>query len=277
MSDHAETSKKSSLDIASVAGLLLAACAILGGQALEGGSVGSILQPTAALIVLGGTFGACLLQFPLAVAVASFKSIVRAFLDPKTNNRAVIQEIIRLANKARKEGVISLEADAQNINDPFLKKALTMAMDGVEPKVLRETMELEISNLEEEGEQPIKFWQSAGGYSPTIGIVGAVLGLIHVMENLSDPSKLGGGIAVAFVATVYGVGLANLVYLPISGKLKLKSRTQLIAKEIMLVGVISILEGENPRLIDDKLRSFLSRREQEEQAESDSVGQRKAA
>jgi chemotaxis protein MotA len=265
------------MDLASVIGLVMAVCAILGGQALEGGSVGSLVQPTAAIIVLGGTFGACLLQFPLAVALTSFKSIVKAFVEPKGDNKAVIQEIIRFANKARKEGVISLEADAQKITDPFLKKALTMAMDGVEPKVLRETMELEISNLEEEGEQPIKFWQSAGGYSPTIGILGAVLGLIHVMENLSDPSKLGSGIAVAFVATVYGVGLANLVYLPISGKLKLKSRSHLIAKEIMLVGVISILEGENPRLIDDKLRSYLSRKEQEEQPNSNAAGQRKAA
>lgn len=265
------------MDIASVIGLTLAVFAILGGQALEGGNVDSILQPTAALIVLGGTFGACLLQFPLSVTIASFKSIMKAFLEPKTNNGAVIQEIIRLANKARKEGVISLESDAQQITDPFLKKALTMAMDGVEPKVLRETMELEISNLEEESEEPIKFWQAAGGYSPTIGILGAVLGLIHVMENLSDPSKLGSGIAVAFVATVYGVGLANLVYLPISGKLKIKSRSHLIAKEIMLVGVISILEGENPRLIDDKLRSYLSRKEQEEQTESNTAKQRKAA
>ena len=265
------------MDIASIAGLALAILAVLGGQALEGGSVGSIMQPTAALIVLGGTFGACLLQFPLAVATRSFKAVMRAFLEPKSNNRAVIQEIIRLANKARKEGVISLESDAQQITDPFLKKALTMAMDGVEPKVLRETMELEISNLEEETEQPIKFWQAAGGYSPTIGILGAVLGLIHVMENLSDPSKLGGGIAVAFVATVYGVGLANLVYLPISGKLKHKTGAQLVAKEIMLVGVISILEGENPRLIDDKLRSYLSRKEQDEMTGAASGAQRKAA
>ena len=277
MIDNAETPKKFSMDIASVIGLALALCAILGGQALEGGSIESLLQPTAALSVLGGTFGACLLQFPFAVAFTSFKSVAKAFLDPKTNNRAVIQEIIRLANKARKEGVISLESDVQKITDPFLKKALTMAMDGVEPKVLRETMELEISNLEEEYEEPIKFWRAAGGYSPTIGILGAVLGLIHVMENLEDPGKLGVGIAVAFVATVYGVGLANLVYLPISGKLRLKSRSHLIAKEIMLVGVISILEGENPRLIDDKLRTYLGRKEREERSEKTAVGQRKAA
>jgi chemotaxis protein MotA len=277
MSANSEAPNKKSIDFASVIGLTLAIAAILGGQALEGGSIGSILQGTAALIVLGGTFGACLLQFQLAVAIASFKAVVRVFQDPKVNNKEVIQEIIRLANKARKEGVISLESDAQKLTDPFLKKALTMAMDGVEPKVLRETMELEISNLEEEAEQPIKFWQAAGGYSPTIGILGAVLGLIHVMENLTDPSKLGGGIAVAFVATVYGVGLANLVYLPVAGKLKLKSKAHLVAKEIMLVGVISILEGENPRLIDDKLRSYLSRKEQEEQTEAANAGQKKAA
>jgi chemotaxis protein MotA len=277
MNDKAGISKKSSLDLGSVIGLTVAVIAILGGHALEGGSIYSILQSTAAIIVLGGTFGACMLQFPFTVAVASLKAVVRVFREPQRDNREVIREIIRLANKARKEGVISLEGDTEKIADPFLKRALTMAMDGVEPKVLRETMELEIENLEDEAEQPIKFWQAAGGYSPTIGILGAVLGLIHVMENLTDPGKLGGGIAVAFVATVYGVGLANLVYLPIAGKLRLKSKAHLVAKEIMLVGVISILEGENPRLIDDKLRSFLSRKEQEERVGSHATGRRIAA
>lgn len=268
MSDNSETSSKARWDIATILGLGLALLAILGGQALEGGSVKSIMQGTAAIIVLGGTFGACLVQFPISVSLGSLKAVMLVFTEPKVDNRLVIHDIIRLANKARKEGVISLEADTEKITDLFLKKALTMAMDGVEPKVLRETMELEISNLEDEVEQPVKFWQAAGGYSPTIGILGAVLGLIHVMENLTDPSKLGGGIAVAFVATVYGVGLANLVYLPMAGKLKLKAKSQLVAKEIMLVGVISILEGENPRLIDEKLRSYLSRKEQEEGTES---------
>jgi chemotaxis protein MotA len=277
MSDQLNNPKRSSFDLASMIGLALAALAVLGGQALEGGSVRSILQPTAAIIVLGGTFGACLLQFPLMLVFASFKAVTKVFQEPETNNKEVIQEILRLANKARKEGVISLESDVQKITDPFLKKALTMAMDGVDPKVLREAMELQISNIEEEAEQPVKFWQAAGGYSPTIGILGAVLGLIHVMENLTEPGKLGGGIAVAFVATVYGVGLANLIYLPVAGKLKLKAKTQLVAREIMLVGVISILEGENPRLIDDRLRSYLNRKEQEEQGESAAVSRKKAA
>ena len=265
------------MDIATIAGLLLAAVAILGGQALEGGSIESIMQGTAAIIVLGGTLGACLVQYPLRIVMTSFKAITTVFFESKVDNKSVISEIIRFANKARKEGIISLEADIKNATDPFLKKALTMAVDGVEPKVLRETMELEIANMEEEAEHPVKFWEAAGGYSPTIGILGAVLGLIHVMENLSDPSKLGGGIAVAFVATVYGVGLANLVYLPISGKLKLRKKTMMVSKEIMLVGVISILEGENPRLIEDKLKSYLSHKEQEEAGDLTKAAQRKAA
>jgi chemotaxis protein MotA len=264
------------MDLATISGLVLAFAAILGGQALEGGKVDSLLQPTAAIIVLGGTFGACLVQFPLAVVITSFKSLIKVFLEPKVDNKQVISEIIRFANKARKEGIISLEAESREASDPFLKRALIMAVDGVEPKILRETMEMEIGNMEEEIEHPIKFWEAAGGYSPTIGIIGAVLGLIHVMENLSDPSKLGAGIAVAFVATVYGVSLANIIYLPFAGKLKMKAKSQMLAKEIMLVGVISILEGENPRLIEDKLKSFLSQKEQEA-AEAQEAEKRKAA
>lgn len=277
MSDKPEVDKKMIIDLASIIGIVVGVLTILVGQSLEGGHVGSILQPTAALIVLGGTFGACLLQYKMSAVFISFKAIVKVFLDPKVNNREVIREIIRLAYKARKEGVISLERDVEQLEDRFLKRALTMAMDGIEPKVLRDTMELEIANIEDEAVKPIKFWQSAGGYSPTIGILGAVLGLINVMENLSDPNKLGNGIAVAFVATVYGVGLANLIFLPISGKLKTKVKSQLITKEIMLVGVIGILEGENPRLIQDKLSSYLTRSEQEEFQRSEELAKKKAA
>jgi len=250
------------MDLGTIIGLLLAFGGILGGQAIEGGSVGSLIQGTAAIIVLGGTFGACLIQFPLSVFIASMKSVSKALFAPKTRNRNVIAEIIRYANKARRQGIVSLESDVENIEDPFLKKALNMAVDGVEPKALRETMEVEMANMEEEGELPIKFWEAAGGYSPTIGIIGAVLGLIHVMENLADPSKLGQGIAVAFVATVYGVTMANVVYLPIAGKLKLRHKASMVAKEIILAGVVSILEGENPRLIEDKLKSYLNQDEQ---------------
>ena len=265
------------MDLATIVGLVLALVAVLGGQALEGGKVESILQSTAAIIVFGGTFGACLVQFPLDIVKAGIKGAAKAFLEPKVNHKQVIAEIIHYATKARKEGIISLEAEIQQASDPFLRRALTMAVDGVEPKILRETMELEIENIEQEAEQPVKFWEAAGGYSPTIGILGAVLGLIHVMENLTDPSKLGGGIAVAFVATVYGVGMANLVYLPISGKLKVKARAEMTTKEIMVVGVVSILEGENPRLIEDKLQSFLSHRATEAKQSHEASGRQKAA
>ena len=258
MSDKPATDKKSIIDLASLIGIVVGILAILGGQILEGGHVGSILQPTAALIVFGGTFGACLLQYRLSSVFASFKAIVKVFLDPKTNNREVIREIIRLANKARKEGVIALEQDVEQIEDRFLRRALTMAMDGIEPKVLRDTMELEIANIEDEAEEPIKFWQSAGGYSPTIGILGAVLGLIHVMENLTDPSRLGGGIAVAFVATIYGVGLANLVFLPVANKLKALIAREVLAREMLVDGLVSIGNGENPRMIESRLHGYVS-------------------
>lgn len=265
------------MDLATIIGLVLAFFAILYGQHLEGGHIGSLLQGTAALIVIGGTFGACLVQFPLSVFTASLKSVLAVFFAPKVKNKDVIAEIIKFANKARRQGIISLESETETASDPFLKKALNMAVDGIEPKTLRETMEMEITNMEEEGEQPIKFWEAAGGYSPTIGIIGAVLGLIHVMENLSDPDKLGGGIAVAFVATVYGVTLANVVYLPIAGKLKIRHKAAMVAKEIILVGVISILEGENPRLIEDKLKSFLSEKDLAESAKSTESEESKAA
>ena len=265
------------MDLSTLLGLLLAFAAILGGQALEGGSIFSILQGTAALIVIGGTFGACLVQFPLSVFLDSMKSLRKVFAQGGSNHRAIIAEIIRYANKARRQGIVSLEADVETIRDPFLKRALNMAVDGVEPKTLRETMEVEMANIEEEGELPIKFWEAAGGYSPTIGIIGAVLGLIHVMENLADPSKLGGGIAVAFVATVYGVSLANVVYLPIAGKLKLRHKAFITGKEIVLAGVISILEGENPRLIEEKLKSYIGAAEQKTKASVESDAQSKVA
>jgi chemotaxis protein MotA len=253
---------KSALNLATLIGLGLAFAGIVGGALVEGLHIDALIQPTAAMIILGGTFGACFVQFPMSVAIASLRAIFGAFKEPQADNKNVIREIIRIAYKARKEGVISLEADAQKMSDMFMKKALMMAMDGVDPKVLRDTMELEISNIEEEFEQPIEFWKAAGGYSPTIGIIGAVLGLIHVMGNLTDPSKLGAGIAVAFVATIYGLVLANIVCLPMAGKLKMQIKTQMVAKGIMLEGVISILEGENPRLIEDKLKSYLSHKEQ---------------
>ncbi len=245
------------MDITTIIGLVLGLTAVVGGALLEGLHLSAISQPTAAVIVFGGTFGATILSFPLRVILGAGKAFIRVFLEPKTKNAAVIGEIIGYANKARKDGLISLESMIPTASDEFLKKAMSLAVDGTDPKVLRETMEIELNHMDEAGETETKVFESAGGFSPTIGIIGAVLGLIHVMENLSDPSKLGSGIAVAFVATVYGVGSANLFFLPMATKLKMKHKLSMTAKEMMLEGVIGMLEGVNPRIIEEKLKGYL--------------------
>ena len=246
------------MDKASLIGLILGVGAVIGGMVLEGGHLGSIAQPTAAIIVLGGTFGAVFLSFPFAGVLGAFKDVKNIIKEPALNPFEYIDLITNYANKARKEGILSLEKEIKNIEHPFLKKALTMAVDGVEPKIMREAMETELAYQDEYGKISSKVFQAAGGYAPTIGILGAVLGLIHVMENLNDPSKLGSGIAVAFVATVYGVGAANLFFLPVSTKLALRHAEGLVINEMILEGVVALSTGENPRLIEEKLTTYLS-------------------
>ena len=246
------------MDIATIVGILLGAFAVIGGAVLEGLPFSSLTQPTAAIIVLGGTIGATILSFPLKVILGAAKGVTKVVFEPKTTDAEVVREIIGYAIKARKEGLISLESEIPTASDDFLKKALSLAVDGTDSKLLRETMEISLDHLEHEGLQDAKVFEAAGGYSPTIGIIGAVLGLIHVMENLSDPSKLGSGIAVAFVATVYGVSIANLVFLPFANKLKIRHQRDMTTKEMMLEGVLGILEGINPRIIEEKLKGYLS-------------------
>lgn len=245
------------MDITSIVGIIMGLAAIIGGQILEGGHVSSITQPTAAIIVFGGTFGAALLQFPLKTVLGAFSGVMKVFLGGGGSPEAVIEQIVGFAMKARKNGLIALENDIAGVRDEFLQKALRLMVDGVDPKMLRETMETEIGHLEEEGLLKAKFFEAAGGYAPTVGILGAVLGLIHVMENLADPSKLGSGIAVAFVATVYGVGSANLIFLPMAGKLKLKHQHEMIHKTMALEGILDIQAGVNPHYIEDKLKAYL--------------------
>jgi chemotaxis protein MotA len=210
------------------------------------------------MIVLGGTIGAVMLQFPLATILAAFRSLVRVFLDRKKDGQAVIREIVGFAQKARKEGIVSLDKDLERIDEPFLKKSLMLAIDGTEPQELRKMMGLELQNREEQEEKIPMVFESAGGFSPTIGIIGAVLGLIQVMQHLDKMDEVGRGIAVAFVATIYGVGAANIFFLPSAGKLKIRIRQDQIAREMMLEGVVSILEGLNPRMVETKLKSFLA-------------------
>lgn len=246
----------SRVDFASIVGLLIGVAAIIVGQTLEGGKLSAIIQPTAALIVLGGTLGATAVSFPLANVLSAAKAVKRAFKEEVTDPDALVKEIIGYATKARKSGLVSLELDIKGIKAPFLAKALRLAVDGMDPKLLAEAMEAEIDNSEERAVMDAKVYEAAGGYAPTIGIIGAVLGLIQVMANLSDPSKLGAGIAVAFVATIYGVGSANLFFLPMANKLKVKAKREVTTMLIMLEGVISIQSGLNPHYIEEKLKVF---------------------
>jgi chemotaxis protein MotA len=246
--------------VTSVAGVPIGIGLILLGQSIEGGSLGSILQLTAAVIVFGGTAGAVLVSFSARDVQAACRSLRRVFIDEEPPLDLTVQQVLQFSHKARKHGILGIEEDLAALPDPFLRKGLTMAMDGVKPKDLREALELESINREEIDEAPARVFEAAGGYSPTIGILGAVLGLIHVMENLSDPTRLGGGIAVAFVATVYGVGAANLIFLPASAKLRVRARDAARRRELAIEGVIAIQEGQNPRLIEEKLRGMIGGR-----------------
>ena len=248
------------MDKGTIVGVLIAVGAILLGLTLEGGKVGQVLQPTAALIVFGGTLGAIMVQFPFEVVITAFLSIATIFFVPKSEPQGVIREIVAIAYKARKEGIVSLDRDLDKVQDPFLRKSLMLAVDGTEPTELRKMMELELEKQGEYEENTPKVFESAGGFSPTIGIIGAILGLIQVMQHLDNIEEVGKGIAVAFVATIYGVGAANLLLLPVAGKLKIRMREEQVIREMMLEGVISILEGMNPRMIETKLYSYLAER-----------------
>jgi len=246
------------MDKSSVAGLAIGLGGILLGLLLEGGRLAQILQPTAAIIVFGGTIGAVMLQFPLRVVAAASGRLGQVFVDHSRNPHDLIAEIVRYAHKARKEGIIALDNDLEKVQEPFLKKTLMLAIDGTEPQEIRKMMELELDNQADHDDNLPKVFESAGGFSPTIGIIGAVLGLIQVMQHLDDIGEVGRGIAVAFVATIYGVGAANLFFLPAAGKIKIRLRQEQTLREMMLEGVISILEGMNPRMIETKLMAFFS-------------------
>ena len=245
------------MDKSSWFGVLLAMGGIIAGLLLEGGNLRQVVQPTAAMIVFGGTIGAVMLQFPIGVIFAAVRRLGSVFVTPKTMAESTITRLVQYAQKARKEGIVSLDADLKTIQEPFLRKSLMLAVDGTEPDELRKMMELELENQAEYEERVPQVFESAGGFAPTIGIIGAVLGLIQVMQHLDKIDEVGRGIAVAFVATIYGVGSANLLYLPVAGKMRLRIREEQITREITLEGVASILEGMNPRMLETKLLGFL--------------------
>jgi len=245
------------MDKSSILGVLLAIAGIVAGLLMEGGSIGQILQPTAALIVFGGTFGAVLLQFPLPTVLAAFRSLGHVFAAPRRKSDELVARLVTYANKARRQGVVSLDSDLEAIRDPFLKQSVMLAVDGTEPAELRRIMRVSLDSITDVEERLPAVFESAGGFSPTIGILGAVLGLIQVMQHLDNIQEVGKGIAVAFVATIYGVAAANLFFLPFAGKIRIRQHADQQRREMMLEGVISILEGMNPRMLELKLSGFL--------------------
>jgi chemotaxis protein MotA len=258
-------------DFATVGGILLAFGGIVGGLLMEGGKIKDISQITAAFIVLGGTFGAVMVSTPIRVLNGAAMRLIHVLMDHTQSPDAAIEELIVYATKARKNGLVSLEAEALEIQDPFLRKALTLAVDGTDLQEIRNMMQLEIETVENRALAEAKVFESAGGYSPTIGIIGAVMGLIQVMKNLANIEEVGRGIAVAFVATVYGVGLANIILLPAANKIKSRIELETEMKQLKLEGVVAIVEGLNPKLIRSKLDAY----KQEDSAPAKAPGKEK--
>jgi chemotaxis protein MotA len=245
------------MDVISIIGLVVGLAAILGGQWLEGGHLSSLVQPTAFVIVMGGTFGAVMLQSPFATFMQGMAMARWVFTPPALGQRELIERIMEWSHTARREGLLALEGYLAELSDPFLRKGLQLLVDGAEPDRVREVLEVEIAAQEDQMKLAAKVWESAGGYAPTIGILGAVMGLIHVMENLSDPSKLGAGIAVAFVATIYGVGSANLIFLPIAKKLLAHVARLTLVRDMYVDGLIGVASGDNPRIIESRLQGYI--------------------
>jgi chemotaxis protein MotA len=246
------------MDILSIIGVVLAFAAIIGGNILEGGHIDSLINGPAMVIVIGGTVGAILLQTPISVFVHALRVAGSVFIPPKLDINDAIDKLVAWGNIARREGLLGLEEIAENEPDLFIRKGMQLLVDGSEPEIIRDILEVEMDSREHHDLQAAKVFEAMGGYSPTIGIIGAVMGLIHVMQNLADPAKLGSGIATAFVATIYGVGLANLFLLPFGNKLRSIALSKSHYRDMIIEGIVSIAEGENPRHIESKLQGYLN-------------------
>lgn len=247
---------RSTPDLSSFLGLAVGLGGILGGLMLEGGQITDVSQLTAALIVVGGTLGAVMITTPADRLVRAFRKLKLVFFQPAYSTQAVIDELIDIGIRARRNGIVSLEREVDAIQDPFLRKALSLSVDGTDLADLRSIMEVDLELEAQEGKAEAKVFEAAGGYAPTVGIIGAVLGLIQVMKNLEQIEKVGHGIAVAFVATVYGIGIANLFFLPAAGKIRSRLEESLRNREMMLEGACAIAQGLHPRLIERKLEAY---------------------
>lgn len=245
------------MDKFTLLGLVIGLAGIMTGQILEGGGLSIMFQSAAFLIVFGGTIGAVMVQCPSSVFVMAIRMGRWAFVPPALHSQELVRQLTEWSVVARREGILALDAHASAIDDPFLKKGLQLLVDGNSAEKIREVLDVDTHIWEQSRWQAARVWEAAAGYSPTIGIIGAILGLMHVMQNLSEPDKLGGGIAVAFVATIYGVAFANLLFLPIANKLKSIIMQQAEMREMVADGLAGIASGDSPRLIEIKLQGYL--------------------
>jgi chemotaxis protein MotA len=245
------------MDILSIIGLILAFCAVLIGAVLKGAGIKALLSSAAFMIVIVGTIAAICLQTPMPVMKHAMRILPWVFRPPSVERRMLIKKIVDWSNTARKQGLLGLEPIIEKESDDFVRKGLQLVVDGSEPDVIRSILEVDVHVREQADTRAAKVFEGMGIYSPTLGIIGAVLGLMAVMQNLADPSKLGQGIAAAFVATIYGIGLANLFFLPAASKLKVAIQSQSEVREMVIEGMISIAQGENPRAIESKLQGYL--------------------
>lgn len=252
------------MDLSSIIGIVVGFGMLLVAFVLEGGEIGALFAPTAAMIVFGGTIGAVMTSFTMS----EIKQIPQLFKIMMTEKKYEVNELISIlcgfAEKARREGLLSLERETANIDDEFLRQGIQLVVDGTDPALVRDILETQIDFTDQRHKTGADIFESAGGYSPTMGIIGTVMGLVHVLSNLSDPDKLGPSIAVAFIATLYGVAFANLLWLPMGHKLKLKSKQERFMREIALEGILSIQAGDNPSIVKEKLRAFLAAKERQE-------------
>lgn len=269
------------MDLATIIGLVLGITALVGGFLLEGGTVGALFQLAAFIIVFGGTVGAVIISYPLRELKRVPAILASAFREPKTNSVETIRYLVEMATVARREGVLALEnylEESEDLN-PVLKEGLQLVIDGSDPELIKEMLEIELEFFERKNEVGAKIFETAGGVSPTIGIIGTVMGLIHVLAGLSmsNPEALGPAIALAFIATLYGVAFANIFYLPIANKLRYRNRQLVTVREMMMEGIMSIQAGENPKLLEKKLEAFLTPEERKQLRGGEDVTYEKAA
>lgn len=245
------------MDKATLLGLLLGLAAVVGGHLLEGGSLGLIFQATAAVIVLGGTAAAVSLSFPPGALLEALRALPRVFRQPRDDSQAQLLRLVEMAYRARRDGLLALEKTLAQEPDPFLRRGVELLVGGFSAAEVREILQAELAQVHDAALTPARVYEAAGGYAPTLGILGAVLGLIQVMQHLTEPAKLGTGVAVAFVATIYGVAGANLLFLPLAHKLRLQETREHRRREMLLEGLVALGQGEHPRLIAERLQSYL--------------------